>query len=65
MKFKIIETTGDFYESEVVTTDGGMEVGDKLHYKDVVYTISDIVWVSPTVVKVACSNFIAVLKLIG
>jgi hypothetical protein len=63
MLFKIISTTDGKHEGEQVEFNKHLNVGEVLVYKDVDYTIDAIEWNFP-LVKIVCSNYVAVLQVI-
>jgi len=65
MKFRVIDTTDDKYEGDVIEFTGRVMPGDVLEHKGGSIKVDSVSWVSDRVVKLSSSNYIIMLKIIG
>ena len=65
MRYKILDTTDDAHEGEIFEFNGKVEPGKDLIYKGKGYKVDSLHWVSPKIVKIVSSNYIAMLEVLG
>ena len=65
IQFKVMDTTDDKHEGELITHIGPVTPGSTVSFKDVTIDVEKVQWVDAKTVKLVSSNYIAVLEVVN
>jgi hypothetical protein len=65
IQFKIVDTTDNKYEGELITHTGPVLAGETVSFKDVTIAVEKVQWPNEKTVKLVSSNYIAVLEIVN
>ncbi len=64
IQFKVVDTTDNKHEGELITWMGPVSPGDTVSFKDVTVNVEEVMWVDAKTVKLISTNYIVVLEIV-
>ena len=64
IQFKVIDSTDNKHEGELITHTGPVSPGMSVTFKDVTINVEKVMWTNAKTVKLISSNYIAVLEVV-